>query len=160
MKKKELDKSVKKILIIVSIPVIAVSIIFLLMGINTLNQQSYLRKVCTAQTNGIVYDFRVTGTVIENDDGSVTDYRTYIPLFEYEVRSQTYNLESGVGTKEKRFKLGQEVIVMYNTDKPAESYVPEDKNNSSGILIIVLAGILLTLDIAALIKVFVLKEFV
>jgi len=158
MKKKASAKKAKRILIIVSIPVIAVSVIFLIMGINALNYQSYLRRVCTEQTIGIVYNFRVTGAVIDNED-EYRDYRTYIPLFEYEVDGKTYTLESEVGTEKKRFRLGQEVLVNYNPDTPAESYVPEDKRGASGIIFIVLAGILFALDITALIKVFILKEF-
>jgi len=146
-------------LILVSIPLIAVSVIFTVMGINTLNRRSYLTKVCTEQAVGIVYDFKVSGAVIDDEDG-YQDYRTYMPLFEYEVNGVVYTLESDFGTKEKRFKIGQEITVYYNPENPEEGRVPEDKGGGSGpYLLIGLACLLIGLDITAIIKVFVLKVF-
>ena len=155
----KLAKKVKRILILVSILVITVSIIFLKMGINSLNQRSYLREVCTEQTIGIVYDFIMTGSVTEDGNG-YQDNRMYRPLFKYDVKGKVYILESEFGTATKRFQLWQEVVINYNPDEPAESYVPEDRGGESGpYLLIGLAGILLILDIFALIRFSFQKEF-
>ena len=64
-----LAKKTKRIIVLVSIPVFAVSVIFVIMGINTLKLRNYLRTVCTEQTNGIVYDFIVTGSEINDANG-------------------------------------------------------------------------------------------
>jgi len=160
MNKKALAYKVKKILILVGIPVIAMSIIFVIMGINTLKQQRYLRTVCTEQTGGIVYDFKVTGTETYDNEDGYTDNRIYLPMFKYEVADVTYTSESDFGTAKKRFKLGQEVIVNYNPDNPVDSYVPEDKGGESGpYFLFGLAGILSGLYIFAFIRIFILNKF-
>jgi len=159
--KNTLARQVKRLMIYIGIPLIAVSIIFIIMGINTLEERKYLREVCTEQTKGIVYDFIVTGAEgYDKEEKEHWDNRCYRPLFEYKVEGKTYTSESDFGTEKKRFELGQEVIVNYNPENHAESYVPEDEGGGGApYMLFGLAGFLLIVYIIAFIRIFIFKVF-
>ena len=147
---KRADDKVKKIAIISSLFVIPLSIVFIVMGVNTMKLRSYLREVCTEQTDGIVYDYRILGTITSDEDGT-TDNRTYIPLFEYVVEGKAYTYEADFSESKQRFELGQKVTVNYNPDNHSECYVPEyNDGGGKAYFLIGLGALLLALYITAL----------
>lgn len=93
-----------------------------------------LMQVCSAQTRGIVRDFKCVVST-ETEDGKKRKEHTYYPIFVYTVNGQEITTTSSVGSSRKCLKKGQAITVCYNPDNIDQYYVPEDKSTArSGIL--------------------------
>ena len=131
---------------------VVLGVVFIAIGVNMNAKNSELKSNCTAETQGIVADFAVSGENREHEEDGV-DERLYHPIFEYEVDNQTYRQQSPIGKKQKRFDVGENVTVAYNPINPSEYYVPADTygsgagtiNISLGIFMIVFVGFLVVI---------------
>ncbi len=65
----------------------------------------------------------VVGTVIENRVVSGEDGNSYKPVIEYEVDGETYTFESLNSSDPPTYRVGQEVTLRYNVDKPGEARI-------------------------------------
>ena len=105
---------------------IILGVVFIVMGINAKNRNEELKIICTEEIQGIVDSFHESGYYGEDEDGDIVDERLYYPIFQYEVNNETYTKQSPTGKGEKRFRLGEEITIMYNPENPDDYYVPAD----------------------------------
>lgn len=76
------------------------------------------QKRCSCQTNGLIVDVEITS---DYDKHLRTHSKFYTPVIKYSVEGKQYEKKSW-GSAEKR-KIGQEVLVNYNSNNPNDFYV-------------------------------------
>ena len=89
------------------------------------------RRICTAQTEGVILD-----------EGLSYKYgkKRYRPTFSYLVEDAEYTIQKNFAHNTKKVSEGQAVTVFYNPSKPQQNYVFELRVGNGGPAIFVAIG--------------------
>ena len=114
-----------------------------------------LKKVCTMQTTGKVTGMKREESVSTETDSDGHTRKTtsvyYYPIFQYVVNGKSIEKKSTVGTGKPQFTEGQDINVMFNSDKPEQFYVVEDKQSGSfGIAFMIFSAVVIIFGIVAI----------
>lgn len=104
---------------------------WIMCGIIIFKNMEKKKRVCTSKTSGKVID-------IEEDTREMI---AYSPVFEYTVGDHKYVKEYTYGSNVIPYKIGQEVEIYYNPNKPDQYYVKGDTLYKRVTKIAVLIGI-------------------
>ena len=113
---------------------------FVWVGLSNTLRISRYKKTCTEKTTGHVVNIEK----IEEDS-------TYFPVFQYVANGQHINHKSLFGTSRTKFKIGDEVTVLYNPANVDEHYVEEDKKGNNGGIVFLVFGVLMSISVIILI---------
>ena len=110
---------------------------------------------CTAKTNAKIIKI-VTENII-HDYGNPAIY-SYFPVIEYSVENESFQRMYNIGFKKDKYKIGEEIEIMYNPEKPEDFYFVGDNSGSKvGKVFSIIGPILLFLSFVALIMILSLK---
>lgn len=70
-------------------------------------------KNCTAETEGVVVDFKSKLSKSNSD-------KILFPIVEYYVNGKGYRITSASGTNRQKLKVGDAVTIRYNPDRPKQ----------------------------------------
>ena len=105
---------------------------WIMCGIIIFKNMEKKKRVCTSKTSGKVID-------IEEDTREMI---AYSPVFEYTVGDHKYVKEYTYGSNVIPYKIGQEVEIYYNPNKPDQYYVEGDVLYKRVAKIIIFLGII------------------
>lgn len=105
---------------------------WIMRGIIIFKNMEKNKSVCTSKTSGKVID-------IEEYKGKMIAYN---PVFEYTVGDYKYVKEYTYGSNVIPYKIGQEVEIYYNPNKPDQYYVEGDTLYKMVAKIIIFLGII------------------
>lgn len=97
---------------------------FFLVGLINIIRYIVRKNKCTASVTGTVID--IQRHVSNDSDGGTSE--TLHPVFEYEVDGEFYTKVSSVGFSGCKYKIGQEVVVLYDPDNPEKYLIEGDKS--------------------------------
>jgi len=94
---------------------IFVGIIFIAIGVVNIKKRKRRRAVCTVETPGKVVDI-LSEYHRSAEDGGIY----YYPVFEYYIKGNAIIHKGHTGSRPCEYQKGQEVIIIFNPDKPSE----------------------------------------
>ena len=113
---------------------------FVWVGLFNILKFKRYKKTCTEKTKGYVINIEY----LKEDS-------TYFPVFQYVAEGRHINHRSSFGTSHTKFKIGDEVTVLYNPVKIEEHYVEEDKKGNYGNTVFLVVGVLLIISVIILV---------
>ncbi|MBR6046223.1 MAG: DUF3592 domain-containing protein [Ruminococcus sp.] len=128
--------SARKLKTVLIVAALIVGAAFAAFGTVILTDLSTLKRLCTAETKGVVTELREETKALHR--GSTT---SYYPTFSYEYGGKQYTYSSRIGSSSPAFTEGEELVIMVDPDSPERIYVPkEDSGWTLGIVLCVIGA--------------------
>ena len=105
---------------------IAIAVVFIILGIVVIFLDSGLQMKCTEQTTGTVVDV-VCKEYYDSDTGF--SY-SYFPIIEYQAGDRTVTQMSNSGEYPSRYRVGEQVEICYNPNNVEQFIIKGDASAS------------------------------
>ena len=130
-------------------------VIFIPIGIGVSKGTKKRIMRCTAKTNAKI--IKIVRENISVDLSNTAAY-SYFPVIEYSVENENFQRMYNTGFKKDKYKVGEEIEIMYNPEKPEDFYFVGDNFGSKvGKVFSIVGVLLLFLSLVALIIVLSIK---
>ena len=108
---------------------ILIGIVFVVVGIVLMMNESNLKKRCTVETIGTIVRIDKEQRIVEDEDSIRKEY-TYYPVIEYEAGSLTFTEKVSSGTSNaSKYYIDEKVEILYNPEK-ADEFILKGNNNA------------------------------
>lgn len=128
------------VLNVIVVTFFVVGFVFLSVAVGLFVRQKQKKERCNVETMGTVVDVRSITSFTTSDD-VVTNM--WHPVFEYYARGERIQKVSPYGSTKKKYRIGQKVQILYNSDRPEEFFVVGQSTAELLIMIFSLIGLAL-----------------
>ena len=128
-----MNQMLTKILILVT------GIIFVVVGVYVYTNGEKLKKNCKEEATAVVVEIQS-----RIDSSSDNDTWEYYPILEYKVGDKTYQVEGPASHNENKYKVGQEVSILYNANNKKEYLIQGEKSHHKLLSIVFVAAGIIT----------------
>lgn len=93
------------------------------------SEMKKVKELCTVSVTAVVEEnVLVTKTRRSTRSHSRTSStsRTYAPVYHFEYNGKKYRVQSSHSSKPAKYKIGEEVGIMINSDEPTQIYEPDN----------------------------------
>lgn len=116
-------------------------VLFLLIGIAFASAGLYLfisraqtKSQCDTEVNAVVID------IVSLKTAGLHKHVTYAPVLEYEYNGKTYDYRSNSGSKPAKYKRGQKLKILIDSNSPDVVYIPDDDSDKVFFILMILGG--------------------